>query len=140
MLTFNIFYDKVHPVVKSRQERKVMLNSVTLTPPNPVLNAQISRTPLDSEHSNHARRVIALLDAYPTLSLAIATAMVECAAQEPTGILIAQLERALDQFDTLSDVTHLSGSQVRVLDVALRQISARISQLQIQLQRAWEND
>ena len=93
-----------------------------------------------AENPIHTRRILALLDAYPTLSLPIATSMVERAAQEPTGAILAQLEDALDQFDTLPDITELSGSQVRVLDVALRQVSARISQLQAQLIRAWEND
>lgn len=66
--------------------------------------------------------------------------MVERALQEPTGSILFQLEHALDQFDSLPDVTQLSGSQVRVLDVALRQVNARVSQLQAHLHRAWEND
>ncbi len=117
-----------------------MLNPVTLTPPNAlVVTATPTTSPL-TENSIHTRRILALLDAYPTLSLPIATAMVERAAQEPTGAILAELEDALDQFDSLPDITELSGSQVRVLDVALRQITARISQFQIQLHHAWEND
>lgn len=94
------------------------------TPENPILE----------------RRVIALLDTYPTLSLPIATAMVQRAAQEPTGTILAHLEQALDRFDTLPDVAELSGSQIRVLDVALRQVNARVLQLQSQLRLAWGND
>ncbi len=116
-----------------------MLNAAT---PN-TQTATLSTAHHSSEISNnpiHTRRVIALLDTYPTLSLPIAMEMVERAAQEPTGIVLAQLEHALDQFDSLPDVKQLSGSQVRVLDVALRQLTARISQLQMQLHHAWEND
>ncbi|MCC7163492.1 MAG: hypothetical protein IT331_13435 [Anaerolineae bacterium] len=92
------------------------------------------------ENSIQERRVIALLDTYPTLSLPIATAMVQRAAQEPTGTILAHLEQALDQFDTLPGIAELSGSQIRVLDVALRQVNARVSQLQSQLRLAWGND
>lgn len=111
---------------------------LTTTPVVPTLAHPHS--PPTSEDPIIERRVIALLDTYPTLSLPIATAMVQRAAQEPTGTILAHLEQALDQFDTLPDVAELSGSQIRVLDVALRQVMARVSQLQAQLGAAWGND
>lgn len=120
-----------------------MLNTVstavqtnTPTPSSPPTAPTIAQSP----DPTIARRVIALLDAYPTLSLPIATAMVERALLEPTGKILAQLEGALDQFDSLPDVTQLTGSQIRVLDVALQQVNARISQLQTQLQLAWGDE
>ena len=116
-----------------------MLNAATPDTQTAALSAA-HHSSENSENPINTRRVIALLDTYPTLSLPIAMGMVERAAQEPTGEILANLENALDQFDSLPDVTQLSGSQVRVLDVALRQVSARISQLQTQLHHAWEND
>lgn len=93
--------------------------------------------PLDSMIS---RRVQGLRDAYPTLPLPVAIAMVERASTEPMGLILGRLEDALDALNVLGDFGKLSGSQLRVLDVILYQILARIADLRANLQLNWKNE
>ncbi len=77
-----------------------------------------------------ARRLQALLERFGSLPLPIAVAMVKRASDGPVGIVLNQLEAALDQLNGLPELQGLTGSEVRVLHVTLHLISTRITELQ----------
>lgn len=109
-------------------------------PASNTLPPNIELRPIESLTSPIAqRRVRALLDVYPSLPVAIALAMVQCTTAEPMGLVLDRLEGALDGLDALPDFERLSGGQLRVLNVALVSIAARIADLQAKLNLVWEN-
>ncbi len=86
-----------------------------------------------------ARRLQALLEQFPSLPAPIANAMVKRAGQGPVGSALTRLEEALGQLNELPDLRELSGSEVRVLDVTLRQIGDRVAELRNSLNRVWSS-
>lgn len=80
------------------------------------------------------RRVEALSEAYPTIPLPVAIAMVERASQEQWGIVLTRLEEVLDELNRVEDFEKLPSSHLRLLDVTLCQIDSRISDLRAKLQ------
>lgn len=95
-----------------------------------------SEYPSDSAIS---QRVVALREAYPTIPLPVALAMVERASLDRMGVILGRLEDTLGELDQLDGFEKLSGSQLRVLDVILGQVVARISRVRAALQLGSED-
>ena len=108
----------------------------TAAPSNP--KALTPAAPPDSSLTQvEANRLHALLDRYASVPMPVAVAMIKRASQGPVGVALNQLETALDQLNNLPDFETLSGSEVRMLDVALYLINTRIAELQNSLNRVW---
>ncbi len=111
---------------------------------NPLRAAAPLLTPVQptTEHPSDPlirRRVDTLREAYPTIPLPVAIAMVERASQEQWGLVLTRLEDALDELNQVEDFEKLSGSQLRLLDVILCRIGSHISNLRARLQINSEN-
>lgn len=102
----------------------------------PISTQTITEYPADSVTT---RRVQALREAYPTIPLPVALAMLQRASHGLLGIILGRLEDSLGELNALGDFDKLSGSQIRVLDVILSQIVVRISELRAELQLDSEN-
>lgn len=102
----------------------------------PITTQEITEHPADSVTT---RRVQGLREAYPTIPVPVAVAMVERASDGPIGVILGRLEDALSELNAIGEFYKLSGSQIRVLDVVLSQIVVRVSELRAELQLDSEN-
>ncbi len=108
-----------------------------MSKPSPTATRQLKAATGQTLSDVEVQRLQALLNKYPSLPLPIATAMVKRAANGPVGSALNRLEEALNQLNDLPDLGSLSGSEVRVLDVILDQITSTVANLRNSLNQTW---